>query len=73
MTKLYVKVKTASPAPQDSTACPSGVFDTAARLDTQAALMRNLTFPAGIAGRDWSINHAGTPETYPQVTDHPDN
>jgi hypothetical protein len=36
-------------------------------------MMRNLTRVSGVVvGRDWSINHAGTPETYPEVTDKPE-
>ena len=55
-----------------STACPAGAFDTSARLDVQAALIRNVTSPSGAVGKDWSVNHSGTPEKYPQIKDNPE-
>lgn len=56
---------------QDSTACPSGTFETAARLDSQAAIIRDSTRPIGVVERDWELHHAGTPTVYPTVTDQP--
>jgi hypothetical protein len=66
-----IKVGTMSPASQDMTVCPSGAFETSACLDAEAAIMRNATRPIGVTGRDWNINHAGTPTVYPMVTDKP--
>jgi hypothetical protein len=71
MQRLIVQVRFASPPVYGSTASPSGAYDTSARPDTRAALIRNVTTPAGNVGRDWNINHAGTPEQHPQVTDQP--
>lgn len=50
----------------DGTACPLGSFDTSARLDVQAAMIRNHTWSAG-AWRTWDSQHAGAPEQYPFV------
>jgi hypothetical protein len=71
MKTVIAQVKATLSSVYGSTASPSGSFDTSARPDAQAALIRNLIWPSGTVGRDWSINHAGTPEDYPQVTDQP--
>jgi hypothetical protein len=55
------------------TARPSGVFDTSARLDAQAAQMRNITVVSGHIVQSWDINHSGTPPMLPdEVSDQPD-
>jgi hypothetical protein len=70
MKTVVVQFKVAPPV-EGSSASPSGAFDTSARPDAQAALIRNVTLPSGTVGRDWAVNHAGTPDEYPQVTDQP--
>ena len=50
----------------DGTSCPSGSFDTSARLDVQAAMIRNHTWTTA-AWRTWDSQHAAAPEQYPVV------
>lgn len=50
-----------------STSCPAGVFDTSARLDAHAAVIRNQTWINGPAWRTWDSDHAAAPEEYPVV------
>ena len=70
MKTVIVQMKVATSV-QGSSASPSGAFETSARPDAQAALIRNVTLPSGTVGRDWAVNHAGTPDEYPRVTDQP--
>jgi hypothetical protein len=56
-----LKLHMASPA--QGTACSSGTFETAARLDSQAAIIRNSTRPVG--GSEW--NWAG-PVVHPSMS-----
>ena len=65
-----VKVKHATfvrPLSNDGTSCPSGSFDTSARLDVQAAMIRNQTWITA-AWRTWDSQHAAAPVQYPVVT-----
>ena len=48
----------------DGASCPLGSFDTSARLDVQAAMMRNHTWNS-TAWRTWDSQHAAAPEQYP--------
>jgi hypothetical protein len=68
---LHLKAKVYVSTVAGPTSCPSGSFDTSARLDVQAAMTRNRTRPLPLAGRDWNINHAGSPDDRPQVGDRP--
>lgn len=40
------------------TSCPSGAFDTSARLDVQAAVIRNRTWVAGTTLPTWGSDYA---------------
>jgi hypothetical protein len=44
------------------TSCPSGAFDTSARLDVQAAVIRNRTWAVGPALPTWGSDYAVPPE-----------
>ena len=54
------------PQNSDGASCPSGAFDTSARLDVQAAMMRNHTWNS-TAWRTWDSQYAAAPEQYPFV------
>lgn len=49
----------------------TGVFDSSAPLDTQAAQIRNVTLVARQSLRPSEVDHAGTPILYPSVMDRP--
>jgi hypothetical protein len=49
-----------------------GNFDTAARLDTGAARIRNTTSPAGSLCHNWDGDRTNAPSQYPEVSDKPE-
>jgi hypothetical protein len=59
--KVTVRGKVVTNAPS-LTACSAGAFDTAARLDAQAALIRNQTWIA-TPGRVADGDYSGAPDT----------
>ena len=67
MIKMHLKF--ISPTVAGTTACGSGVFDTSARLDVQAAQMRNRTWLSGNVGQEGLSDHAEVPYIDPIVWD----
>lgn len=62
MTKARINRPTTSDSKVASgTSCPSGAFDTSARLDVQAAVIRNRTWTAGAALPTWGEDYAVPP------------
>ncbi len=55
------------PIGNDGSSCPAGSFESSARLDVQAAMIRNHTWISA-AWRTWDNQHAAAPEPYPVVT-----
>lgn len=67
MTRMKLNQSTLlRPKSKDGTSCPSGSFDTSARLDVQAAMMKNHTW-SNAAWRAWDSQYAAAPEEYPIV------
>lgn len=62
--RVIVKSKLVRPSTADGTSSPTGAFDTSARLDVQAALIRNQTLNTA-AWKTWDNQHAGAPEPFP--------
>ena len=56
----FIPTKPVSTQPQFAygTSCPAGAFDTSARLDVQAALIRNQTWTVGPALPNWGSDYA---------------
>jgi hypothetical protein len=54
------------------TASPAGAFDTSARLDTRAAIIRNVTSPVGTFSNNWDTDRADMPTRDPNISDRPE-
>ena len=65
---LVRRLKSSQPVRNDGTSCPSGSFDTSARLDVRAAMIRNQTWTTA-AWRTLDSQNASAPEEYPVVTE----
>jgi hypothetical protein len=66
-TKVRVKfAKVVQHQPTEGAASPAGAYDSAARLDVQAAMMRNHTWISA-GWKTWDNQHAAIPEAFPIV------
>jgi hypothetical protein len=74
MTKLRVRMSQSTyHAERSATNAASGAFETSAPNDAQAAQIRNVTLLSSNVGRQWNLDHAGTPVNYPGVMDRPED
>jgi hypothetical protein len=69
---MKIMVRRKQPVVPSGTPSNHGNFDTAARADTGAARIRNMTSPMGSISRNWDHDRANTPSDYPEIFDRPE-
>ena len=62
MSVIVKKPTSGKPKFSSATSAPSGAFETAARLDVQAAVIRNRTWTAGATLPTWGNDYAVPPD-----------
>ena len=67
----YARVRYTTTPVSGTSSCPSGSFDTSARLDTEAAMIRNATIPQVIVTDHRNPDSSGEAVRLPEITDQP--
>lgn len=67
-----ILTRRASPFVPSDTASSHGNYDTSARADAGATLMRNMTSPVGSMSNSWDDDRSDAPMPHLEVTDRPD-